>query len=497
MIIRGVKTNYTERNSGYKKLGENNVSFSGKNKYKVVGKNKFKSAVPVIAFLSSIIGATGYFMGGAGLFYDIYKDKQNKIKKTEKKEDGVKTIVANTKIAQIGMNCAKVGIAASSVANIACGIGEGIPLMALGEVPNLASAKIIETPIGTGLFGIGIASIFAGLALDNTPHLKLNELDLMAEKSLSKKTKLILKNTWDAAKETVISMGEICTKPFKEKGFLKKAFLELNPKTVVFSESINKEGKVVLSKMLRHQKNYLMNAASFVLTMGGVGIIATSILNMKKAQEVSLKVEEGGFLFDNFGITKYGIDKLSTGSKSAGASFAIGGVANAISQFLGLDNKEGRALQWLGIGGVFLGYAIDRGRFLKTAIKNAKFRPELTRVVREWSFDLTNLIKDKKELKKLQSEIKKGQPITNADFNKLEKALNKSVGKGKIRSGEKIKQLLSRRLGKNVSGNIKGHEIIKDFEKDLKNKVKSVQKTLETCSEKLFGKNPTPIKEAA
>lgn len=503
MIIRGVKTNYPYKNSNCKEFGDksnspSDISFSGDLKYKVIGKNKFKSAIPIIAFISSIVGSTGYFLGGAGLFYDIYKDKKNGVKTPKKNEAGVKTIVANTKIAQIGMDCAKVGIAASSIANIACGMGEGIPLMALGEVPNLAAAKIIETPIGTGLFGIGIASIFAGLALDNTPHLKLNEYDLMAQKGALNKTKLVLKNMGVAAKETVVSMWEICTKPFTEKGFLKKAFLELNPKTVVFSESINKEGKVVLSKVLRHPKNYLMNAASFVLTMGGLSIIATTLLNTKKAQEASLKVEEGGFLFDNFGITKYGIDRLTTGSKSSGISFAVGGVANAVSQFLGLDNKEGRALQWLGIGGVFLGYAIDRGRFLKTAIKNAKFRPELTRVVREWSFDLTNLVKDKKLLKKLQYEIKKGQPSTNEAFNALEEALKKSVGTEEIKPKDEVTKTLLGELGKDgedISGKISYQEIIKGFEKDMKNKVENVQKTLEICSEKLFGKNPKPIEE--
>lgn len=492
LIVRGYQpSSYSVcLNSEKRSIENDSTPFSGLKKYKVIQKNALKNSVPIISFISSIMGSTGYFLGGVGLLYDLKKDKQNNIKNEEKKP-GVKTVTAHSDLAQLGMNCAKIGIAASSVANIACGVGEGLPLMALGEVPNLFAANIIETPIGTGLFGIGIASIFAGLALDNTPNLKLNSLDLMAEKGVGNKTKLVLNNMWNAAKETGSSMFDLI-KNITHPDFYKENFLELTPRTVVFSESIKKDGTVVLEKVLRNRKNYIMHAASFILTLGGLGIILNSILNWKKPQEASLKVEEGGFLFDNFGITKYGVDRLSTGSKTAGSSFIVGGIVNAVSQFVGLDNKDGRALQWLGIAGVFLGYSIDRGKHLKGALKCAKERPELTRVVREWQVNLSDMVNNKAELKKLQAEIKAQgvalaarktgsdiPAITNVKFVKMEKALNKAIDTSTVRPKEEIEKVLNKL-------NVK-------FEYQSVIAPEKAQKVLEICSEKMFGKNPTEV----
>lgn len=493
MIIRGYRPNNLTNFSSSKKLEDNKLSFQG-TKFKVIEKSPLKKAIPIAAFLSSTIGALGYFLGGAGLLYDIYDDKKhNRPKIKTKKGDGVKTVTANTKLGQIGMNCAKVGIAASSVANIACGVGEGIPLMALGEFPNLAAANIIETPIGTGLFGIGIASIFAGLALDNTPNLKLNSLDLMAEKGFVNKTKLILNNMGNAAKETASSMLDL-VKNIPHPSFYKENFLELTPKSLVLIESVNKDGKVILGKVLRNRKNYLMHAASFVLTMGGVGIIITSILNKKKAQEASLKTEEGGFLFDNFGITKYGIDRLSTGNKTAGGSFIFGGIFNAISQFVGLDNKDGRALQWLGIAGVFFGYAIDRGKHLANELSKSKARAELTRVVREWTIDLSKLITDSKELKKLQKEIKlqgdafiagkEGEDIpkiTNEKFLQFENQLREEMEKASLRPETEIEKIFE-----SMHLDVKRSDIIN---------TKKAQEILTICSKKIFGEKPIEVIE--
>lgn len=117
-----------------------------------------------------------------------------------------------------------------------------------------------------------------------------------------------------------------------------------------------------------------MHASSFVLGLGGAGVILFSFINNKKAQKKSLNVEEGGFLVDNFGMTKYGLDKFTTGAKGAGSSYAVGGVINSLSQFMGIDNKSGRAMQWLGISLVFLGFSMDRGKTLRKALANSKKR---------------------------------------------------------------------------------------------------------------------------
>lgn len=457
-----------------------NVSSSlGTPLYVVKNQSLFKKVMPVTAFSGSVFGSIGYLVGGLGLFYDSFKEKQTKNRIARPQQDGVKTITASTELGKKSINITKLGMTATAIAGIACGLGEGMPLMALGEVTNLTSASIVETPIGTGLFGIGIASIFASMALDNTPELKLNELQVMAEKSPIKKLGIYGNNMLLTAKEISSSIFQISKNIFNPQ-FFKENIFQLTPNTVVFREEINKNGEIVFSKMLRHNKNYLMHASSFTLGVGGVGIILSSLLNKKKAQKASLAVEEGGFLFDNIGITRYGLDKLTTGGKSAGISYAIGGVINAVSQFMGIDNKEGRAMQWLGISGVFLGYAIDRGKTLRHALKMSKFRPELTSVVREWKLDLSRLIKDKVELKKLLGELKSNTATTNKKFNKLEKSFKIAIGT-KFKSTNKVQSVLKKKLESDILSQLKVKETA-DFDK--------TREILRVCSDKVFGSEP-------
>lgn len=489
MIIQGYSANSLARISSRDKLESKNVSFSAAppdkpTKYIVKEKNIIKKSLPRIAFATSIISAAGYLLGGFGLFYDLYNDKKKGIK--EKTADGVKTVTANTQVGKIGMTCTKVGLTAASVANIACGLGEGIPLMALGEASNLGAAPIIETPVGTGLFGIGIASIFAGLALDNTPQKKLNEFDLMAKDSFKDKLKLIGTNIKDTSIEIGGSVKELIKNIYKP-SFWKEDLLKVIPTTVVFSEAVDEKGSISIQRSLRHKKNYLMHAASFTLALGGVGIILSSIFKANKPQKASLKVEEAGFLFDNFGVTKYGLDRFTTNYKSSGTSFVVGGVLNAVSQFLGLDNKDGRALQWLGIAGVFLGYTFDRGRTLRKSIKDSIAREKLTRVVREWKVDLSTVIENKVELKKLLKELKAQAaafevgkeeipPITNTRFNEFYYAFEK-IASGEYKDAEVINKNLSEYFP----------DIMKNMTSEKCKDIEEAVTIVEKCSNKLFG----------
>lgn len=493
--------------------------------YAVKNSNFIKRTLPLTAFLGAVVSFLGYLAGGIGLSYDCYKEKGNSLKNMflikndkSKKEEGIKTITASTKIGQAGMKMAKIGVAASAVSGFTCGLGEGIPTMAIGEATNIGSAKIIETPIGTALFGIGIASIFSGLALENTPELKINKYKLMAAEGIKNKSSLILKNIGGVVKEVLSSVVEIAKSVFSLKE-LKENFFRLKPRTIVFQEMINKDGIVSVAKKLRHKKNYVMHAASFTLALGGVGIIISSLLNQKKAQKKSLQVEEGGFLFDNLGITQYGLDKWTTNGKSAGASFATGGVINAISQFMGLDNKEGRAVQWLGIALVFLGFSIDRGKTLAKDLKNAKQMEALTDVVREWKLDLTHLFggNDNKGLKKLLREIRNEDPdngkvITNKIFNSINSAFE-TITKGKQYDIDetRVKQALDKaleeslgdELGKKIAEEIKVHPLTYDNNdkkikyEDKKAAYEKVIEVLKICTKKIFGsENPEPIKPA-
>lgn len=484
--------------------GQNTTSFSSAqiNLYPVKNVNPIKKILPTLAFTCATIGALGYLLGGTGLYYDLFVDKKNNKNNNKQQninDEGVKTIQPTTTIGKLGMNCGKVAVAANAISGIACGLGEGIPLMALGESMGLCSSSIIETPVGTALFGMGIGSIFAGLALDNTPNLKLNHYELMAKKNILQKTSLILSNMGKTALEISKSIFQIGKNIFNPT-WMKDNIFRITPKTIVFSESINKEGKVIVSKMLRHNKNYLMHAASFTLALGGLGIIISTIFKQKKAQKKGLQAEETGFLFDNFGMTKYGIDKFTTGGKSAGASFAIGGIINAISQFIGLDNKNGRALQWLGISGVFLGFSIDRGKHLRQALKDAKFQPELTQILREWKLDLSKIITDKAELKKLLKELKNGS-TTNETFLGIEKALTEATTalKGKDKDGNIISLYNSnnKTIKQALSKYFKQHNITTEFELSDKHfmKLDDAIDTLQTCTKKIFGtSNPVPIK---
>lgn len=470
------------------------VSFgSSKPPVFAVKKSSFlQNVLPVFAFAASVITTMGYLFGSGGLFYDSYKENGSSVKKMlfSKKpkapsSEGVKTITPTTKIGKFGLNSAKVAITASSTAGVACGLGEGIPMMALGEATNITAGGIIETPIGTGIFGIGIASVFSGLALDNTPELKLNQFRLMAENKFSQKAKMVINNMKGTIKEigsSVADMGKNILNP----KFLKENILSGTPKTIVFRESINKDGKVIIDRALRHNRNYLMHAASFTLALGGAGVILFSVLkNNPKKQKASLHVEEGGFLFDNLGMTRYGLDKFTTGSKSAGSSFAVGGVINAVSQFVGLDDKNGRALQWLGVALVFLGFSVDRGKTLKKTLANSKYRSELTDVVREWKFDLSKITDTPEQLKKLLKELKNNAPVTNEKFNRLEQAFTSSA-KDEFKGEEEIRAVVAKSLGKEVADSFTPKKIA-DFEE--------TKRVLGVCTEKIFGSlDPKPVK---
>lgn len=443
-----IKTQPTKRRNDY-----HDVSFgAGPDKFIVKNRNYFKNVLPIIAFAGSALGSIGYLVGGTGLFYDLHKSRQkqksafllnqNKPQNTnlltmkgnssdKKAEDGVKTISAETKFGKIGIKFAKMALTATAISGVSTGLGEGIPLMALGEATNLGASSILETPVGTGLFGIGIASIFSSLALDNTPHLKLNHFEVMAKKGFLNKAEIILKNMVTVAWEITKSVGEIAKNIYKPK-FWKEDLLRITPKNIVMQEITDKDGKITFARELRHKKNYLMHAASFTLAIGGISLVLTSLFNQKKAQKASLKTEEGGFLFDNLGMTKMGLDKFTTTGKAAGASFAVGGVVNAVSQFMGIDNSDGRALQWLGIAAVFLGFSIDRGKNLSKSLKETMERPALTQIVREWTFDLSKVIKDKNILKKALREVKLNSvgkaDITSAEYINFENTVKKALG---------------------------------------------------------------------
>ncbi len=434
-------------------LNNNNKIHFGEslNACKTAGKENL--VVPIIALASSVITSGGYLLGSAGLYFDTYKNSKGKIKnillpekETKSSQEGVKTIVPDSDFAKVGLTGAKVGIAASALSGIAAGITTGMPLLSIGDTIAMAAAPQIETPIGTGLFGIGIASIFSGLALENTPELLLDKNKFKAAKTLSAKTALVFQNIKSSLNEVGKSCFELVKNILflfipkqhnKAVNFFRENIFSFTPKSVIFKESINKDGKVFIEKMLKRPKNYLMHAASVILALGGTGVVLFSLINNKKAQKNSLAAEEAGFFADNIGMTRYGVDKLSIAKSLkdnvGGVSYTTGGIINGVSQIIGLDNKQGRAAQWLGIGLVFIGYGFDRAKHLKKVIKNNKFPKEITETARQWEVDLTNIfnIKNrdgKKLFKQTVNAIKKEKEIPHSPFKVMDEAFNSISG---------------------------------------------------------------------
>jgi len=506
-----------------KHLGNNNVSFTSDSppviKYKVKNSTFLKKAAPIIAFAGAITASLAYLTGSIGLFYDIYADKKQKNNNKHaaptptkkllptsnlidlklsfkqdigKEDEGVKTIIPTTKFAKNCMNVAKFGIMASATSGLACGIGEGMPIMALGEATNLGASNIIETPLGTGLFGIGIASIFASYALDNTPNKKLNHFKVLAKNTISEKAKIYLENLGSTVKEVFSSMGEIA-KNFYKPDFIKENILRFRPKNLIFQENIDQHGVIAITRTLRHNKNILLHAASFTLGLGGSALVLTSLLKAKKAQKAALKVEEGGFLVDNIGMAKIGLDKITTNQKLSGRNFAVGGIINAISQFMGIDNKDGRAMQWLGIFFVFTGFSVDRGKFLKNELTKSRAREALTDVVREWSFDLSKIFKDKKELNNVIKELQlesKDKPVLNKQFIRLEKQIRDVVNNSKSLKDEEFK---NKEFMKHIVVNSLGTNDAENFSIDVISTPEKVTEILKKCSIKIFGETPVAL----
>lgn len=459
------------------------LDFAGKIDANKVPK-KESLVIPVIAAVSSVISAGGYLLGSAGLYYDTYNKSNGSIKRIflpEKEpenynsqsvetHEGVKTITPDSKFAKIGLNGGRVGVAASSLSGITAGLATGNPMMTMGEVIGLTGAPIIETPIGTGLFGIGIATIFSSLAIENTPELMLNKKLLREKKSLFAKAGVILKNMQSVVKEVCISCATLAKnasflvvpgKHSKAVKFFKDNIFSSNPKSIVFQELVDKNGKVFIGNKMNMPKNYLLHSASAILGLGGAGVVLFSLLDNKKAQKKSFVVEEAGFLADNVGMTKFGADKLSLARSftdtAGGVGYTIGGVINAASQFMGLDNKQGRAAQWLGIGLVFAGFGVDRFRHLKNIIKNNK-APKM--LMRQWQvnfeefFNLKNA-KEEKLFKTTVCAVKKGDKLPGSEFKNVYNAFNSLDETNYIEENSKISELLGTKLSQESTDKIR------------------------------------------
>ncbi|HBG48524.1 MAG TPA: hypothetical protein DDW90_03260, partial [Cyanobacteria bacterium UBA9971] len=179
-----------------------------------------------------------------------------------------------------------------------------------------------------------------------------------------------------------------------------------------------------------------------------------------------------------------------------GAGFSLGGIVCGISQLIGIDNKQGRAAQWLSFGLVFLGFAVDRGKHLAKIIKNNKSRPEITKVARQWEVDLTKIFdvknnNEKNLLNKTLNAIKKEKELPNSNYKKIDEFFNTLSGKKYITETTEVKEKLDKTLTKNIASNV---NVLKRDGKNVEitnpAEIKNILSDIETQTKAIFGEKP-------
>lgn len=422
---------------------------------KYVLKKTERNYVDTFSFLTALTSMTGFAVGGYGLLSDQLHDiRTGKTKSLETKvienknisekfkhfgpsseqiilvskkgsKEGAKTIVPSTKTAKIGLMFAKVGIAFSGIAGIFNGISMGLPLMAAGESLNLAASPIIETPLGTGLFGVALAAVFSGRALEHDPMLRLDLVKLSQKTGLKAKAGYILENVVGCAKEVLgtaklfgKSIGHLFSTDKTAKteavSFFKNNVFSIKPKNLVFQEFINKEG-IVSTKLAFRNNPYLMHAASLVLAIGGTTLALSSLLKKKTGQKVGLKTYEIGGSLDNLSLSRSGWEKAAMAGgpsgKLAGNLLGLSGLTILAGQ-PGVDEKWGRGTQWAGTALLFAVFAVERRA---KAFNSENAKEAFTSLIRQHNIDLT----------KLFPEGKLGEKIANSEFKtRLDSIIN-------------------------------------------------------------------------
>lgn len=404
----------------------------GETSVKYLLKKKEHNWIDTLSFVTALTSMTGFAVGGYGLIHDYFHDLKtgkNKldgqtIKKIENKnysekfkdfgptaqkeisyavknskEEGARTITPSTKTAKIGLIFAKIGIAFSGVAGIFNGLSMGLPLMAAGESLNLAASPIIETPVGTGLFGIALAAVFSGRALENDPVLKMDKNKLAEKSGFVEKSKYIMQNVsgcakevWNSAKFFAKNIGGLFVKTKRKEAvdFFKDSVFSIKPKSIMIQKYIDKDGVVKIAKSFKNNP-YLMHAASLVLAIGGTTLALSSLFKNKAGQKVGLKTYESGGSLDNLSLSRSGLEKAAMSSTSsgklAGNLLGLSGAAILAGQ-PGVDTKWGRGTQWLGTALLFSVFAVERKG---NAFKSSGAKEAFTSLIGQWSVDLTKL----------------------------------------------------------------------------------------------------------
>ncbi|MFN9690643.1 MAG: hypothetical protein ACK551_00875 [Vampirovibrionales bacterium] len=376
--------------------------------------------VGAFSVATSFGASLAYGIGGTGLWYEQMQKCKHE-PQSKKKETGIKTIAPQTSFGKIGVKAGQSAVFLTSLAGITGGVAMGFPLMSVGEGIELGAAPIIQTPVGTGLFGIGIGAFFATLAQEGDHSLQLDSKALK-KMSLPQKGVQILQNmgkTLKASFEDGIMLPKQAIALFgKDKlvaqRFFQDTLFSLASRKVALEQYLKADGSFHYAMKNVPTKSYLMSFASLILMLGGASVVASELLlpKQKNLHQKALQLEEAGFLADNAGMTRFGLDKFTQGTglgvKTRGIGFATGGVVNAVSQFMSLDETYGRGTQWLGVALVFLGFGFDRYGMLQKALKSRTHGSELTKLVQSLHLDLRDVM-NPAEIKATLAGFKKGE----------------------------------------------------------------------------------------
>jgi len=426
-----------------------------------------KKEIPIIdilSFITAFTGFTGFSIGGAGLLYDFLNDirtkkgkipvpvdslldkndvftefkakiKTNTIKNQHKA--GVNTVTPNTEFGKIGLQFAKAANGISAAAGVFNGLSMRLPLISVGELINIGASPVLETPFGTGLFGIALASIYAGRALDLDPSLKLDPIKFNSCPTIGKKAFCVYENIINSIKE-VLKSSKLFYKNFiglftsdrkNSINFFTSNLFSVKPKQLLLQEFVNKEGKTVLKVAFKNNP-YLMHLASLILATGGGILAISSILNFPVGQKIGLRTFNVGNMFDNMSLMRWGMQKSvmsrTAAEKVSGKMCEIAGGGILASQ-PGIDATWGRGIQFVGIAALMASFAFDRTHNVIRLFKNSSTKEELISLVRQWELDLTKIFPDKKSFKENIDSIMKSVNQDTEFYNQELKTIYETV----------------------------------------------------------------------
>jgi hypothetical protein len=398
--------------------------------------------VGALSVATSFGASLAYGIGGSGLWFEqIQKPKHEP--QSKKKETGIKTIAPQTSFGKIGVKAGQSAVFLTSLSGISSGVAMGLPLMSLGEGLNLGAAPIIQTPVGTGLFGIGLGAVWATLAQEDDHSLQLDSKALKTM-SLPQKGRYLLQNmgkTLKASFEDGIMLPKQAIALFgndkvNAQRFFQDTLFSLASRKVALEQHLKADGSFHYAMKNVPTKSYVMSFASLMLMLGGASVVASELLfpKQKSLHKKALQFEEAGFFADNIGVTRFGLDKFTQssglGGKARGVGYATGGVVNAVSQFMSLDETYGRATQWLGVALVFLGFGFDRYGMLQKALKSRTHGSELTKLVQSLHLDLRDVM-NPAEFNATLAGFKKGELPDAHVLMGLKEQFEKATKQGK------------------------------------------------------------------